>query len=678
MSGSVRTSERAPARPAQAPSSFRPDVQGLRAIAVVLVVLYHARLPALTGGFVGVDVFFVISGFLITGHLCQSLVRRDFAFGTFYARRVRRILPASLCVLAASLLVAWLVVPPLALARVSRDAAWTALYIPNLLFAREGTDYLASPDPSLFQHYWSLGIEEQFYLLWPFIIWAVYRMSRNSLRVVTWTIALIVLASFAASILLTPINQPWAFFLLPTRAWELGVGALIALILMRRPLRVVRRVRVAIAGVALAALAACALLFSSTTPFPSYWAAVPVLATAAIIVAGPYDGLLGKLLQNRVALWIGAVSYSVYLVHWPLLILPQAAGSWMTPLSSWQSLLLGLLAFPLGWLSYRFVETPFRRPRAGWRGSSWPALAAAVIAGVLVAGIAVVGMRAVPAMAMHAAEAAPDFVLTNAPVAPPVVGSNLNVRLQDHQEESAVPSGRGCNLTTVSTDPPPGCTYGSDPDAPSVALIGDSHAAQWAPAFETVAEAGAIRLTAHTRSGCPLQDRSLSAGFDETPACMLWKQQVLDALAADPPDLIVLSSSVRPELTPPEAYERSMRALLPSLPSGSRIVLLQDTPLFPGDPMSCLSKHTRAPQRCAVDREDGVHTEIAAVDEVLADDLGVARLDFTEYLCGSTCPPVQGNLLVFKDRHHISKTFSREMAPVVAEALAPLLPQQRR
>ena len=654
-----------------ASSRFRPDVQGLRAVAVVLVVLYHAKLPGVPGGFVGVDVFFVISGYLITGHLCRDLLRADFRFRDFAARRVRRILPASFVVLVFSLGVAWLVVPPLALARVSRDAVWTALYAPNLLFAREGTDYLAAPEPSLFQHYWSLGVEEQFYLLWPIVVWAVFRASRGSMRAVTWAVALIVAASLAGSVLLTPVNQPWAFFLLPTRAWELGAGGLVALLVLQHPLRLPARTRSAVAALALVGLAASAVGFTDATPFPSGWAVIPVLATAAIILCGPYEGPVAGLLQHRAALWIGGISYSVYLVHWPLLILPQLAGSWMTPLPLWASLLLGLAAFPLGWVVFRTVETPFRQPGRGWRGSPRTALAAAVLAAALVAAVAVAGMRAIPSMPLHAGEAAPAFAPTTDPVSAPVVGENLSVRLQDHQSESAVPSGRGCNLTTLSSGPTPACTYGSDDTAPSVALVGDSHAAQWAPAFEEIAASGGIRLTAHTRSGCPLYDRSLAEAFTETPECQSWRRSVLEHLAAAPPDVIVLSASVR---TPAGAYRESLRHLLPQLPRQSRVVLLRDTPQFRGDPLSCLSRHLRDPGACAADPDQVLSADVGAVDAEIAAEFGADRLDFTPYLCGERCPPVQGDVLVFKDSHHLSRTFSRAMAPVVAEALAPILP----
>lgn len=658
---------------------FRSDIQGLRAIAVMLVVLYHAQLPYLTGGFVGVDIFFVISGFLITGHIVKSLGRGKFLFADFYSRRVRRILPASLVVLVATLVVAWLVVPPLQLARISRDAAWTAMYIPNLLFAREGTDYLSQPEPSLLQHYWSLGIEEQFYLLWPLILWAVYRATKRNVKVVIGTVVVLVSASFVGSVLLTQANQPWAFFLLPTRAWELGTGGLVALALGSREWKFGAATRGIVGSAGLIGLFAIALTFNDSTPFPSYYAALPVLATAAIIFVGPYDGVLAAILQNRAAFWIGAISYSVYLVHWPMLVIPQAANSWMQPLELWQSLLLGAASIPVGWLCYRFVETPFRKPKVKTVGDKqitivWPPLIAAIMCGVLVAGISVVGMRSIAPANLNAGKPAAAFVPNTNPSSAPFVGDNLSVRLQDFQSEKSIPSGPGCNLTTMASEPPPGCTYGSNSEAPQVALVGDSHAAQWAPALENIAQSGEIALTAHTRSGCPLYVRGPEMEATDPPECLVWKEKVVSILNEDPPDVVILGAStgLGNEISP-LGYKLGMQKLLKELPPTSQIVLMADTPRFPGDPVSCVSGNVENPGACSVSREKGLKTKIRSLDDYLVGHYGLSLLDLTNYVCGSTCPVVQGDVLVFKDAHHLSKTFVRELTPILRSELQLLL-----
>lgn len=207
---------------------FRPDIQGLRVIAVVAVLLYYAYLPWFPGGYVGVDIFFVISGFLITSHLLGSIERYGrVPFADFYAKRVRRILPASFFVLVVSLLLAAVLYPPLLMGQVWRGGAATALYVPNVLFALDGVNDLSEATSPLFQHYWSLGIEEQFYVFWPLLLAVAFAVVKKPKRV-AWLVAGLVVASFVYSVVLTADSQPLAFFLLPTRAWELGVGGLLA------------------------------------------------------------------------------------------------------------------------------------------------------------------------------------------------------------------------------------------------------------------------------------------------------------------------------------------------------------------------------------------------------------------------------------------------------------------
>lgn len=653
-----------------AAKTLRLDIQGLRAVAVLLVLLYHANLPFLTGGFIGVDVFFVISGFLITSHITQSLANGSFKFSTFYARRVRRILPASFAVLIVSLIVAWFVLPPLDLARVSKDALWTALYVPNLLFAFEEQDYLSSAAPSIFQHYWSLGIEEQFYLLWPMLLWAVYTLSRKNIRAVLWTAGAVVVASFIASVSVTEVNQPWAFFLLPTRAWELGIGGLISFLPLHRRESIPLLTRNLVAGGALLVLAWAALSLDSNTPYPSYWAAVPVLATAAIIAVGPFTGSIARILQNRVMAWIGLISYSLYLVHWPMLIIPEAATSWMRPLELWQSLLIAALAVPVAWLSYRFVETPLRRARTAGRRATWIPLSAAILSAALVTGASFVGMRTVSTLDLTVDREAPQMVLTTDPVSAPFVGSNLSVRLQDARSETAIPSGPGCDLGLSSRHAPPSCTYGSNPNAATVALVGDSHAAQSAPAFERVADEGLIRLTAHTRSGCALHDRSHAGLVTERPECLKWKGQVEEILNDDPPDYIVIGSSSASSQQTLAEYESAMRKMISRLPERSQLVLLQDTPRFKGDPLSCLSNHLDRAAACTVPVSTGLRADFRAATAHLADEYGAKILDLTPYICNAKdCPTVQGNTLVYKDTQHISKTFSAALAPALSEQI---------
>lgn len=316
---------------------FRADIQGMRAIAVLAVVLYHAGLPYLPGGYVGVDIFFVISGFLITSHLVRSLEQHGrIQLADFYAKRVRRILPASVLVLILTVLASIIWLPSQLFQDVWRGAVATAVYLPNVYFAIKGTDYLAETTPSVFQHYWSLGIEEQFYILYPLLLLACWKIFKNK-RSVLYVVLVCVTVSFLAGLYATSWNQPYAFFLLPFRAWELGVGGLVAIVLSRRASIVPRRYAGPVGWLGLAIMVTPIFTFSDSTVFPGYWAAIPTVGAALVILAGATRSAHGpgKLLSARPMIWVGGISYSLYLVHWPALTIPQIAAGYNHPLPLW-------------------------------------------------------------------------------------------------------------------------------------------------------------------------------------------------------------------------------------------------------------------------------------------------------------------------------------------------------
>src|SRR3954464_9447717 len=309
---------------------FRPDIEGLRAVAVLAVVLFHAGVPGLPGGFVGVDVFFVISGFLITGMLWREVERTGTVrLARFYGPRARRLLPAGVLVIAATAAaVAWLL-PPLRARTVLGDGVASALYVANYRFAVQGTDYLAADTPpSPFQHYWSLGVEEQFYLLWPALLvgtaWLAGRRSPGARKVVAavGVLTLVTAGSFVLSLWWTHSSPPWAYFSLPSRAWELGVGGLVALTVPAwRRLPPTVAATAGWAGLA-AVLASCCLL-DEGTPFPGTAALLPVLGTALLLGAGSRRTSWGPavVLERPPVRRIGRWSYSWYLWHWPVLVL---------------------------------------------------------------------------------------------------------------------------------------------------------------------------------------------------------------------------------------------------------------------------------------------------------------------------------------------------------------------
>ena len=352
---------------AAAGQRFRPDIEGMRAIAVGLVLLFHGFEEPFTGGYVGVDVFFVISGFLITSLLLNEQVKSGhISITRFYARRVRRILPASTLVVLFTVFATYLWLGFIAGNEAAEDAKWTALFAANIHFALVGTDYLGSQlPPSPLQHMWSLGVEEQFYLVWPalFLVLVVLVRGARHRNALAAALLLIIGCSLAWSVIQTSVNQTWAYFSPLTRAWELGLGALVAMltpILGRlRPLWIAELL--AVSG--LAGIAVSAFTLTSSTPFPGSAVALPVISSGLLIAAGcaNHRTVVGRALSVRPMQWVGARSYSLYLWHWPLLIIPaQYMGHDLNAVQSASWLLLAVLASAI---TYRFVENPLRRSR---------------------------------------------------------------------------------------------------------------------------------------------------------------------------------------------------------------------------------------------------------------------------------------------------------------------------
>ncbi|MEV6703587.1 acyltransferase, partial [Streptomyces sp. NPDC051453] len=355
--GSGRTSP--PPGATRSGPAQRPDIQGLRALAVTLVVLGHAGVTRLSGGYVGVDVFFVISGFLITSSLLRELSATDrISIRAFYARRALRLLPASALVVLVTLAGSWLFLSKVRFAEYMSDAFASALYAVNFRLAATGTDYLAEGSPpSPFQHFWSLAVEEQFYLLWPLLLLLGRRLSRRRRALLATPLVALCVVSFGLSVHVTGRSAPWAYFGSHTRAWELGAGALVALALLRPP-RLPAGVAVAMTWAGLACVIAAALRFDADTPFPGTAAVVPVVGAALVIVGGTSPAWPGarRMLTARPVTWLGGVSYSWYLWHWPFLVIgPKALDR---PAGTHLELALGAAALLPAWLTLRLVENP--------------------------------------------------------------------------------------------------------------------------------------------------------------------------------------------------------------------------------------------------------------------------------------------------------------------------------
>ncbi len=715
--------EEAPSRP-PAQKEFRRDIEGLRAVAVLAVVLFHAGVPGLGGGFVGVDVFFVISGFLITGLLWREVGSTGtVSLRRFYGARARRLLPASAIVGVVTMIASVVLLPPLQIKTVSIDAITSALYVSNYWFAATGINYFGKDSllsPSPFQHYWSLGVEEQFYLLWPVMIigtaWLIRRMRRNKDRPATpaserpflATLAVVAIVSFALSLVVTYVVPPMAYFSLPTRAWQLAVGGLIALTAVqwrRLPARLA-----AIAGwLGLAMILLACIKLSATTIYPGVAALWPTLGAALVIAAGcaaPSQGC-GRVLGLSPMGAIGRMSYSWYLWHWPVLVLaPLLIGHSM---GLAERLAAVVISAGLAVMTLRFVENPLRfsdrirrSPRASL-GLGAVATAIAVVVGAipLVSVPSPVGsgpraksitITADPtppnaSMAAHDTAVGEVFAQVQAAVAASVdlqaVPSNLQPPLTDQTAQFKAISTNGCLRLPLQGDQPD-CVSGNSSSSTTVALIGDSRAAMFNPAFRAIAEQRQWRLEMMSKAACPVVDLPLTRHFDSLAEkfqrCEQWRTHIMARLRAERPQLVVISMARGyggdgTGIWTQTGFEFFDSAWIQGLNQtvqelrgmGSRVLLLGPTP----DPITsvpeCLSGHLDDAAACSAPASQNAFNGSGIKAEATATtSAGGEYADLTQLFCAvDRCPAIVGNTMVYFDAGHITREYSEYLAPAL-------------
>ena len=662
----------------------RGDIQGLRAVAVAAVIAYHAGVPSLTGGFVGVDLFFVLSGYLITELLIRENSRHGrISLAGFWARRVRRILPASTVVLVATAVATALFMPVLQRGEIARDMLWAAAFSANWRFAQQQTDYLAQDrQTSPVLHYWSLGVEEQFYLVWPILLilcaFFAQRLWRSNtshsaesrLRLTIGFVALvIVVTSFAFALHETVLNQPYAFFGTPTRAWQLATGALLACAapLLGR-LGHVTRTAFAVTGLVGFVWALFVLKESGAgTDYPGTAALVPTIAGALLIAAGVAHGstVVGRILSIGPMQRVGDLSYSLYLWHFPVLVIGityfEPAG-WLVRLA------LVALAAALSWISFTFLETPLRTMPILVKSS-----AVSLATGVVLVAVASGAAIASPQLA----SGVPPTIINGA-------GERVTPRpsLKDVKDVTLEENLRLCDESLVRTAGPNFC---SAPDADSdkhIILFGDSHASALIPAFSLAAASRKWQFSYETKAACPVPDvsvydPSLQRKFTE---CDEFRAAAIKRIITASPQIVVLTSDANKNR---RVYDRVSDKLLdkeesrPQIINGLRstitqltdaditVVLVVDPPRAPFDPPECLAE-TKDARDCRFDRSD-----IPAPEGPAASGLAnVSLFVFDDEFCDERqCTPVKGDMLVYKDTHHISRVYSRSLAPRIAREI---------
>jgi peptidoglycan/LPS O-acetylase OafA/YrhL len=607
-----------------------PQIQALRALAAILVLLFHANLVG--GGYIGVDIFYVISGYLITGLILREIEKNgSLDFKAFYLRRIKRLLPTSFSILMITALVSWYLYPGTMRDALGKDILAAAVYVSNFLFAFWQMDYQnLNAIPPVVIHFWSLAVEEQFYLFWPIIVLLAYKAGgrKNLFK----TIAIVTVASFTFSLYLTSHSPIWAFYSLPTRAWELGIGALLLAIPSRY------RLSLFYPYAALLAIIYATFFYTDKTPFPGTAAIAPVLGTAAAIASiNSWPRFFNFLTNLRFVKWLGEISYPLYLWHWPLLVIPMVyLGRGLHIYERGIAIIATLL---LADLTHRFIEQPLRHITLPSR----KIVAGAVIASVIATstGIAI------------------SYSANNTIT----LSSGQQYSLEQIMEKPKVYLD-DCHVNNGETKSGE-CAYGPA-SATKVVLFGDSHAAQWMPVLEKLAYEKNFTLISLTKSACPGPAvAKVETGEYKNADCSAWRDNSIARIKALKPMAVIVSGMQHFEV--PAGYtsradwwrEGEAKTYDALLGSSKHLIYISDTPHPQRDIPSCI----------AAGRLDKCNSTVPS--EAIFSP-GWQQINPSSWFCSKNCPAIIDGVVVYRDASHISVLASRKVAPQLLATLISL------
>lgn len=695
---------------------FRPDIEGLRGIAILLVLLFHAQIPGFAGGFLGVDIFYVISGYLITGLLIREReLTGKIALKEFYARRVRRLLPAATVVLVATLIASYFLAPRLLMSTIAFDIASATLFLSNMNFAHHATDYFANTSPSPVLHFWSLSVEEQYYMLWPAMVLFFTRKAKSvSMRIFFALLTLGSLSFWFATWLLTK-NQSWAFFSLPSRAWELALGGLLAsssIWIKKIP----KKGFILAQWLGLGLLLYAAIHLKQTDKFPGLTALLPTLASALLLLGGFHHSSSGKgfrlvhlpttILTSPPLKYLGKISYSLYLWHWPVLII--SAYHYRNGLTLPQRASLVIVSIALSIVSFHFVENPIRR---GKIVSTDPVrnlkIALAVI--LTVAGtclalsvhlnsqakgdgkvlLPIIKLALSPSTksTLAPAQKKPVIITRPATVGFPLP-KNLTPTLLSASNDRPITYADRCHTEQnlrPSTKP---CMYGDPQGAKTIVLFGDSHALQWFPAVNKLAITNHWKLLSLTMSACtpadiPAWDRITGKVM---PNCTLWRKESIKKILTIKPYLILvagtrgfvtvdLQGKVLGGAEATTQWTVGIHKTLTQLKSASmHVIMIMDTPVSIYDPKVCLSESAKSTLACATPVSKALSTSWQVEEMKIATTNKIGLIDPSLWVCPTApCPAVIGNVLVYLDAGHMTATYASLLAPVLKESITKVI-----
>ncbi|RSN25732.1 acyltransferase [Amycolatopsis sp. WAC 04169] len=657
---------------------FRPEIQGLRALACVLVVVYHVWLGRISGG---VDAFFLISGFLVTGQLYRAASRGKIEYRPMWGRMIKRLFPAALTVLMLVVAVSMVLLPQNRWFQTIKEVVASALYLENWQLAADSADYFAQHNSaSVVQHFWSLSIQGQFYVVWPLLVGLVLliakRAKRNVGQMLTGVLGVVFAASLAYSVWLTAADQPLAYFDSLTRVWEFALGGLLALLIDR--VQVPRPARIVFGWAGVAGLVSCGLVLQVGTVFPGYLALWPTLSAALVILAGDTAFKAGadRFLSSRPLKYLGDLSYALYLWHWPVLVFYLVARD-REEVGLRGGAVIIALAFVLAVLTHHLVEKPVRVSAIG-AGNRWGAyrFGAATLAAVLAATGAWQWVSVSQAENYSIAVDDPDhpgalahtegftyWGAAYAALVPSFVAVSEDWAGLDPARCGTSPRNADLEICTSQTTGHP---------TRRIVVAGDSHAGQFLGALLPIAEKKNWEVTSILRGGCPFSTDSDAVPGDQS--CIDWNTAVVDEIVTTRPDAVMTIGTrdvkVGVEERVPAGYIAQWRKVDEA---GIPVLAVRDNPRFGQSPSACVESRGAEAPECATPRYDLYAAEPPY--ETLQDlPPNVRFVDFSDYFCtAEVCPPVIGNVLVYLDDNHVSGTYMSTMSAIADKAITEAL-----
>jgi peptidoglycan/LPS O-acetylase OafA/YrhL len=667
---------------------FQPEIQGLRAVAVLIVLIFHIWPAWLPGGFVGVDIFFVISGFLITGLLLiEAESSGRIRLGRFWARRVRRLLPAATLVLLAALAGTILWLPETTWMPVAGQVVSSALYMQNWTLAIQSVDYAARGEASTaVQHYWSLSIEEQFYVLWPILAFVATLVSRRTRRSVGALFFIfggtIFIFSLGYSIFKTQIPAPSDYFVSTTRAWELALGCILAV--ASRRIRLSGWLKSLMSSTGLAAIIFASFFLKAGAGFPGWVALAPTLGAVFVLAAGGAKWSASPVLASRPLKFIGDISYSIYLWHWPIIVFLHATkGS--TPLVG---IFIFIVSIALATLSKFFVEDPLRKGRVDGRTGD-PSLWRSFAMGIFLVALVVMVSQGFYWYRQNIKNSMIAYMNRLKPDDPEYPGATaLDDEIRDEMPVKVLANVPPRPDPLVAQDDRPTaykdgcdynqqisariCEYGNPKANFTIILTGDSHAAQYLPAFELLAAKNNWRIGLVERAACMLGSGPVKIGGVVNASCDQWQKDAIKLILDTKPDLVVTSAGL------PVIYETSIYQLAPideqiknyketwqklqekHIP----VVVIRDNPRHYFDVPACAQLNRARPGLCSRPRNEVLDNFQDSIFLAAGQTPAVQTLDLSNFFCiKNECPVVIGNVLMYRDGDHLTATYVKTLAP---------------